>query len=256
MRWVGLIAGLVAFSIFGAGAEAGDEHSKLIRVIRTDSAYKVRMQAIRVLLKTLEKTKERPTDEIMAALSTAATEDEEHLVRGMACAALGGLSDPRGEAALHRAMADPDEFVRQQAKEALGKLSTSKAVLVISTDRVPGVSSSDELEQALRSGLERGFQTAALGRYVVGDRNGSGYHMKGSVSELSVTPGDAGASQVTVGVKIAIATWPDNNLRHVMSARASARAKVAGPSLIRLQLKLLEAAVNKAIQDSMAQIGG
>jgi hypothetical protein len=69
-------------------------------------------------------------------------------------------------------------------------------------------------------------------------------------------PADGGASQVTIVVKIAIATWPDNNLRHVMSARASARAKVAGPTLVRLQLKLLEAAVSKAIQDSMAQIGG
>jgi HEAT repeat protein len=256
MRRIAMIAGALGLLLFGAEAHAQDEYAKLIRIIRTDSAYKVRMQAIRVLSKQLEKTGDRPSDDIIDALAQAATKDDEHLVRGMACAVMGKLADDRGRPALERALSDSDAFVRQQAKEALGKLRpASKRVLVISTDRTPAVSATPEIEGALKSRLEQGFGSAASGQYAVGESSGTGYHMKGSVAELSVAPaGDQ--SQVTIVVRIAIATWPDNNLRHVISAKASARAKVAGPSLVKLQLKLLEAAVSKAIQDSMAQIGG
>jgi hypothetical protein len=251
-----MLAGVLGLLTTGVEARADDDYGKLLQVIRTDDAYKVRMQAIRVLSKQLDMRKARAPEEVIRVLSRAATEDEEHLVRGMACVALGRLEDGRAEKALTRALADPDSFVRSQARDALEKLRKSKRVLVISTDSVPGVQSPVELERALKSKLEQGFGNLAGGTFAVGDTRGTGYHMKGSVAELSVAPADGGASQVTIVVKIAIATWPDNNLRHVMSARASARANVAGPSLVKLQLKLLDAAVNKAIQDSMAQIGG
>jgi hypothetical protein len=248
--------GAIGLLVLASQAGAQDDYGKLIRIIRNDEAYKVRMQAIRVLSKQLEKKQGRVGDEVMQALSQAATQDEEHLVRGMACVALGKLGDGRARPALEQALKDREAFVRDQARDALDRLQASKRVLVISTDRVPGVTAPQEIESALEGKLRQGFSAAVGDTFSVGDSAGTGFHMKGSVAELSVTPADGGASQVTIVVKIAIATWPDNNLRHVMSARASARAKVAGPTLVKLQLKLLEAAVSKAIQDSMAQIGG
>jgi hypothetical protein len=252
-----MIAGALVFLLSEAEAVAQDDYGKLIDTIRTDDAYKVRMQAVRILGKQLEKTRSKPSDAVMSALSDAATNDDEHLVRGLAVAVLGKLGDPRGRAAVERAMTDGDAFVRDQAKEALGKLkAVAKKVLVISTDKVPGVAAPPELEDALKSRLDQGFGVAAGGVWAVGDSAGTGYHMKGSVAELTVAPADGGQSQITIVVKIAVATWPDNNLRHVLSAKASARANVAGPGLVKLQVKLLDAAVNKAIQDSMAAIGG
>lgn len=241
---------------------AKDKNEKLLRIIERDDSYKVRMQAIRVLTKRLEQTKTPPSERLMTVLSLAAKADEEHLVRGMACVALGKIGDPRGRDALEYALRDEEGFVRAQAEEALRNLGRGapaaggKTALVIGTDVVPGVSPPPEITESLKGLMERGFSARAGSSFVIGDTNGRGYHMKGSIAELSVQP-DGDANRVTIVVKIAIATWPDNNLRHVMSARASVRAKVTnGPSLLRLQRKLLEAAVNKAVQDSMAQIGG
>lgn len=258
------VVGLVLAAICSTSeADAKDQNEKLLRIIERDESFKVRMQAIRVLAKRLEKTKTPPSDRLMSVLSSAATTDEEHLVRGMACFALGKIGDPRGKKALETALRDGESFVRAQAEEALRTLrqgtapaADGKKTLVIGTDLVPGVSPPPEISGALRGLMERGFSARAGQAFVIGDTNGRGYHMKGSIAELSVQP-DGEASRVTIVVKIAIATWPDNNLRHVMSARASVRAKVTnGSSLVRLQRKLLEAAVNKAVQDSMAQIGG
>src|SRR5688572_16317381 len=99
-----MIAGALGLLAFGLEARANDEHQRLIKIIRTDEAYKVRMQAIRVLLKQLEKVKTQPSEDVIRALSDSATKDEEHLVRGMACVALGKLADARGRPALERAL--------------------------------------------------------------------------------------------------------------------------------------------------------
>jgi hypothetical protein len=262
MRGHGIVIVLV---LAGSGAFAESKYKKLLDTILNDEAYKVRMQAIRVLAKQVEQKGERPDAETIDTLSRSATSDEEHLVRGMACFALGKLEDVRGEAALARATKDGDPFVRAQAEEALKRVrdknapppSSGPVALIIGTDVVPGVSAPGEVVDALSTLLDGGFRARSGGRYAVGDKGGRGYHMKGSIAEMTVAPGSTGGKRVTIVVKIAIATWPDNNLRHVMSAKASAEAKVSdGPGLVRLQKKLLEAAVSKAIQDSMAQIGG
>ncbi|MBK6688895.1 MAG: HEAT repeat domain-containing protein [Deltaproteobacteria bacterium] len=259
-----LLLGLWATPVW---AKAPDEIDRLLGIIAQDSSYKVRMQAIRVLSRRLEQNTTPVSDGVLNSLATAATKDESHLVRGFACVALGNLQDPRARPALTAAARDPEELVRQQANMALSRLpatppppppppSGGPARLVVAVDVTPGVEA-QALEGPFLTMLTEGFRGAAAERFVVGPAaDGRGFHLKGSIAELSSVAQADGSQRVTIVVKVAIATWPENNLRHVMSAKASAMTKASGGALARVQEKLLKAAVERAVKDSMAEIGG
>lgn len=259
---LGLWLGLVAST---AWAGPPDEVDRLLGIIAQDSSYKVRMQAIRVLSKRIEQSGGPVSELVLSRLASAATQDESHLVRGFACVALGNLKDPRARPALTRAAQDPEELVRQQANLALSRLPAppppppppiGPARLVVAVDATPGVASG-ALEGQLLTLLTEGFRSAAADRFTVGEAaEGRGFHLKGSIAELSSLAQPDGSQKVTIVVKVAIATWPENNLRHVMSAKASAQTKASGGALARVQEKLLKAAVERAVKDSMAEIGG
>lgn len=250
-----------------AWAKAPDEIDRLLGIIAQDSSYKVRMQAIRVLSRRLEQSSTPASEVVLSRLADAATKDESHLVRGFACVALGNLQDPRARPALTAAARDPEELVRQQATVALSRLpetpppappppSGGPARLVVAVDSTPGVEAK-ALEAQFLTMLTEGFRGAAAERFLVGPAtDGRGFHLKGSIAELSNVVQADGSQRVTIVVKVAIATWPENNLRHVMSAKASAMTKASGGALARVQEKLLKAAVERAVKDSMAEIGG
>jgi hypothetical protein len=58
---------------------------------------------------------------------------------------------------------------------------------------------------------------------------------------------------VTAVVRIAITTMPENHLRHVMTAKASAATK-SSAGLTRLRDQVLQAAVVRAVKDSLAAL--
>lgn len=248
-------------------ANAPDEIDRLLGIIAQDSSYKVRMQAIRVLSRRLEQNPTPVSEVVLNSLATAALKDESHLVRGFACVALGNLRDPRARPALTAAARDPEELVRQQANMALSRIPAAPpppppppaggpARLVVAVDTTPGVEA-QALEGQFLTMLTEGFRGAAADRFLVGPAaDGRGFHLKGSIAELSSVAQADGSQRVTIVVKVAIATWPENNLRHVMSAKASAMTKASGGALARVQEKLLRAAVERAVKDSMAEIGG
>src|SRR5262245_2274153 len=117
MRHCAILLGIVVCASIARAAPDPAAIAKITETIKNDSSFKVRMQAIRVLMKQLDK-KSAPSDAVLDALAHAATKDDEHLVRGLACYALGQLGDPRGKPTLDLALKDEDAFVRAQAEEA------------------------------------------------------------------------------------------------------------------------------------------
>jgi hypothetical protein len=272
-RTVLVLAALLWASV--AAAEGPDEVGRLLSIIAQDSSYKVRMQAIRVLGKRLAESTTPVAMSTIEGLGRSALGDESELVRGFACAALGNLQDARVRSVLEKALKDKEAFVREQATSALSRVPTDAPPtpppppptgpsgpnsglprLVVGIDQVPGVDAK-AFESSLLAMMKEGFSAQAGARYQVGDPGaGKGYHLKGSIAELSAAAQPDGSQKVTIVVKIAIATWPENNLRHVMSAKASAQTKASGGALAKVQEKLLRAAVDRAVKDSMAEIGG
>ena len=67
----------------------------------------------------------------------------------------------------------------------------------------------------------RGFRVARGG-------SGKGYHLTATIARLDVADAGGGKVKLTLQVKLSVATWPENNLRHVMSAKASAKVPSSG----------------------------
>jgi hypothetical protein len=266
---------LCAFSPLPVLAKGPFDH--LITTVRSDPSFKVRMQAIRVLVKQMKSSDMPPDDEVLGAIGWSATHDEEKLVRGLASFALGEIKDARSKSVLSQAEKDRDPFVRAQAEEALkaimaGELPKKKGaatnghastaneendgppVLMVAVDdsaaQVP-----PEIAQALRSFLDAEFQAQGAGRFAINNvSSGSGFKMSGSIAERSVAPSDGGGQRVTLVVRISIMTFPQNYLRHVVTAKASAEARGSGSNLASFEQKVLRAAVNRAVRDSLAEV--
>jgi HEAT repeat protein len=262
MRPVRLVqrASAVAIALFFL-AGAGSPYDKVLKSVREDPSFKVRMQAIRVLLKQLKASPRSPENEVIEALAAAATKDEEHLVRGLACYALGDLKDERGREVLQRAIKDEDAFVRAQAEQALKslekvseRLGARGRALIVAVDEAPDQALPAELKSELKSLLEQEFQAQGSSSFAVNDQSqGSGYKMSGTIAERSQVPGDGG-TKITVVVRIAISTYPENYLRHVVTSKASASAHLSGDKLALLEQKVLKAAVQRAVKDSLQEV--
>lgn len=256
-----------------AAPPSKDALKRVLTSVREDDSFKVRLQAIRVLVKQLKASGTRGDDEVYAVLGEASKKDEEHLVRGLACFAIGELADPRGKPALVAAMTDPHPFVRAQAEEALKALAKAAApakepattavpvaagerrTVVIGVDATPGVQAV-ELDEALRGAIRAELEAQARERYTVGDAGGGalGFKLSGSVSERTAQATDDGATKLTIGVRITISTVPENHLRGMTNAKASAGVKVSGAALAKAEQTVLRAAVGRAVKDSLAQL--
>lgn len=245
-----------------AGADASFD--KLYVSIRTDPSFKVRLQAIRVLSKQL-KNGAALEPQVFSVLGDAALRDEEHVVRGTACFALGELGDPRGKAALEVAVKDANPFVRAQAGDALRLLArTAPPVevagvvggsLVFALDASPGIEAPPEAFEVLKKYLGEELRAQGASKFQIVETEGApGFRFGGSIAELSTLSDGTGTTKMTVVVKIAITTQPGNHLRHVMTAKASAASKASGAGLNGLRNKLLQAAAGRAVKDSLAAV--
>lgn len=267
---------LVPLLFVSTSASAAESYKRLLATLEKDSAYKVRMQAIRVLSKRIERSGERAPDEVVEALGLASNLDESYLVRGMAVVALGVLEDPRARPYLEGAQSDDEAFVRKQAKKALARTpkaappppvappppiapppSVGSKSLVIDAADHPDVETTPELREAMVALLSDGLKAKVAGSYRIDDgRGATGYRLTASLAERSSQP-EGDEQRLTVLVRLTIATWPENNLRQVLSAKASAKTKSkSAKSIERLERKLLEAAMKRVVGDTMAQIGG
>ena len=280
---------------------------RLYATIRNDSAYKVRMQAIRVLARRLDQAKAKAPDEAIDVLSAAARADENYLVRGLACFSLGRLADARGRAPLTAALRDSHPFVRAQAEEGLkvlealqpktpsnvgardrgvvsgaGTIDSSRRsgrvpVLIVAAPAGSGSGSGSgtgsgrgsrtEVATGGGGGFADGFAeyfTDGISRRMdsrfevvsVQQASDTGYRVTGSVADPVMEPLGNGLLRVTLTVRVSISTMPENNLRHVISAKASAQIRKGQPIKSSLRRQLLHAATDKAIADSLAQLGG
>jgi hypothetical protein len=257
--------GVVGLSIFAisnrADAQASAAFAKVYASIRTDPSFKVRLQAIRILVKQI-KGGAKAEDQVFAVLGEAAQKDEEKLVRGLACFALGELGDPRGKDGLKAALKDPEAFVRAQAEDALKLVEKSapaiatnvaRNALSFAIDDSPGVTAPPEVFDALRRFLDAEVKAQAVGKFEVGAAGAAGYRFGGSIAQLSIEADAAGGNRVTAVVRIAITTMPENHLRHVMTAKASAATK-SSAGVPRLRDQVLQAAVVRAVKDSLAAL--
>lgn len=243
-----------------APAALAGPYDRLLRIVETDDAYKVRMKALRVLGKKIARSKAPAPDPVFATLSRVATEDDSYLVRGMACVVLGQLGDARGRPGLERAKGDGEAFVRAQAEAALERLAprpepSGGRLLVVSTEARPDLDVPEALTRDLQAYLQDELTSRAPGYRVATEGDGPGYLLTGTVSRLEGTPSDGGKVRLLLEVKLTVATWPERNLRHVMSAKASASVRKSQENL-RVWRKLLRAALARAVADALAEIGG
>lgn len=252
-----------------AWAAPGSAFEKIYQSIKSDPSFKVRLQAIRVLVKQIKAGAPNEEERAFAVLGEAAVKDEEKLVRGLACFALGELADPRGRSALSAASRDPDPFVRAQAEDAL-KLLVAPAVaapvvaapvavtgsaLAFGVVETPGVELAPEVIDVLARVLESEVKAQAGAKFQIAGE-GPGHRFGGSIAKLSIETDAAGASRVTVEVRISITTLPENHLRHVMTAKANAATNKSGAAVTRLRDQVLQAAIGRAVKDSLAILSG
>jgi hypothetical protein len=265
-----------------------DPETQLLDVVRKDPSFKVRMQAIRVLTKRITAQQKPASDAALGALGDAATHDESHLVRGLACFSLGQLGDNRVRPVLERATKDDHPFVREQAEQALRQLPTTgpepgiamKALPLpgrndatsANTSGMPPPSSSGpkaivlSVEQPadsaipresldrLRSGLEERLKNQAGAGFVLGQKTGRGFHLAGSIADRRLEE-NGGKARISLVVRVTISTWPESHLRHVVTARATAETASSSDSgRARLEQRVLDAAVRQAVDEALAEI--
>jgi HEAT repeat protein len=105
-----------------AGQEAEEQLERLIDALRSDSSFKVRLQAA-VLLGRADD--DRAVEPLIGAMAA----DEHYTVRAAAATALANLNVPRAISHIIKRIAtDPDAFVREEAARALGKYDEEEAL--------------------------------------------------------------------------------------------------------------------------------
>ncbi len=256
----------------------------VLAAIAEDPSFKVRMQAIRVLTKRLVSVK-RPADvPSLAALARAATADESHMVRGLACYSLGQLGDPRGRTPLLAAKNDPNAFVREQAAEAIRQLPTAapepgtepsqlplpakEGVMpaAVAEDRgrpgqqalsvvTEGTGSADALERARTVVMDRLRERASGSWALEPSGNHAGYQVALAIADRKIEPSEGAKTRVTLVVRATISSWPENHLRHVVTARATAETAASSEvARSRLEQRVLEAAARQAADETITEL--
>lgn len=283
------VALILCAALFAPLAAFGAAEDQLLDAIVKDPSFKVRMQAIRVLTKRITATKRPASDKALTALQDAANKDESYLVRGLACFSLGQLGDGRVRSALEKAQKDEHPFVREQATEALRQVPTAgpepgvalkplplpgrndatsastqnqaaaaggPRALVLTVEQPSESAIPRESLDRLRSGLEDRLRTTAPRQFQIGNHaSGRGFQLAGSIADRRVEDTREGKARITMVVRVTISTWPENHLRHVVTARATAETASNNESgRARLEQRVLDAAVRQAVDEALAEI--
>jgi len=259
------------------------KEKRLVKVLRTDSSYKVRLQALRILGRKL-KSKSRNLDYLIEQLSNVIKQDQNYMVRGLACFLLGQSKSEQARGVLKFALNDQHPFVRVQSESALQKLifrstskvipsslkvatSTASRILVFTAETMPGTPVSTQTIHSLVQRMEQQLQSLASESFTVknGFRNHeaklddsrvlSGFKFRASIAERSIQRERGTQVRSTVTVRVTITTWPGNQLRHVISATASGVIRRAKKNaILKLESQVLMSAIDQAVSDAMKEI--
>jgi hypothetical protein len=276
----------LVFSVSVASSALSSKDQKLVNVLQRDSSFKVRLQALRILSKRMRANKSNAKpQQLIDVLGRVANKDKHYMVRGMACFVLGQLGVPGSEKYLATASQDKKAFVRVQAESALKlvserasksaqasptivKTSTGARSLVFAVEAMPGTripkSMIDQMSRRMSLNLKQASDSS-FQFYNERSLDGgpsldtrpqvSGYKVRSSIAERSLVRGEGLGVRVSIVVRVTITTWPENSLRHVISAKASGMVSRADPKEIeRVEAQVLAGAVDQAVSDIMAEI--
>ena len=98
--------------------------------------------------------------------------------------------------------------------------------------------------------MKAGFSRDAGPRFVVvegGKREG--FRVSGTLSEFERTQEASGRARVRVVVRVVLATWPQNNIRQIFTARASATSSGTAIAVEALERRVIDAVAHRAVQD-------
>jgi hypothetical protein len=279
---LGQILGLFLVLSFSASSVATHQkEQRLVRVLQNDSSFKVRLQALRILTKRLRARPASISGKMIDVIGEVANEDAHYMVRGMACFVLGQLATSSSEKYLVTASQDSKAFVRVQAESALKLLAAKKSsspatppsmvatstgtrALVFAVEAMPGAkipkSMIDEMSTRMSVNLKHASNSSFTffsehQAHTAHDARPGGYKIRSSIAERSLTREEGSQLRISIVVRVTITTWPGNNLRHVISAKASGTVRQADPRAIqRVERQVLAGAVDQAVLDIMAEI--
>jgi hypothetical protein len=212
-------------------AGAQDRITKLIKILETDSSYKVRLQVVIALGKLKDR---RAVPALIRALS-----DENYTVRGVTCASLAQIGDRSAVASLRKvAQSDSEEFVRSQAEKAVKALSgggggpPTGARFYITVGKISNKSSKGggQAVKALSDALLKEFSRVSGVATDWGGRQPSGaeltkakvkgFVLDGSILSLTTTR-SGGNVEISCNIKVSLATFPGNSMKAFYSGGAS-----------------------------------
>lgn len=260
---------VVAVLLTATSARADARTDYLVRVLRTSSMFRVRVQAA-ISLGSVQ-TEPQVVDALMSAVG-----DDHPAVRAAAAAALERHGDPRALAALRRRANDPEPAVRSAVARAIQHLEQlersqprRRAVPDSSGTQPPpsgperyyvavgrpgsrSASLSRDILDGLRTFLEgqvRGIEgvvlapereSPAAASRVLRQRNLAGFYLDSSIVEI--TPRPEGGMRVRVSV--VVQTYPGRDIRSMLSGQATVTAG-SGPAV---QRQAIEAALRGALR--------
>ena len=219
---------LIVFFGFGGVSHADKRVERLIRILRTDPSYKIRIQ-VAASLGQLRARKGVPV--LIQALN-----DRHQTVRGVAAAALGKIGDVRALDPLQNlAERTRNSFVRRQAKRAIKRLAKIRRAqpqrrIFVAVGRMSNHSGKGgpSMSQALSSALIRAFGSEK------GIRSGGhrptqqdlvkqgmrGFVVDGSIVSLSQRRKGRDI-EISCSIKVSLATYPQNSMKAFYSGGAS-----------------------------------
>lgn len=222
---------MVVATLATSGTAHADRVSRLIRILQTETSYKVRLQVVIALGKIKDS---RAVPALIRALS-----DANYTVRGVAASTLGNFGDRRALAPLKRiSRSDSNHFVRSQAKRAVANLSgggsgpPSGARFFITVGKMTNKSQvgGSRLSAAFKSALLKEFSkvtgvatpwaSSKPSAKVLRKHRLKGFVLDGSI--ISLTKKRAGSSlELSCSIRVSLATYPGNSMKAFYSGGAS-----------------------------------
>ncbi len=260
MRRLPVSVAVVLFVLLVAAPARADRVDDLCRTLTSDPSWRVRLQAAVVLGKLRDP---RSTPSLLRALT-----DENETVRGMAAQVLGDVGDDRVVASLERAQrADSSSFVRERARQALGKLhpeslasshgagASQKGMVHVEVGGVgmkTRTAAAPELTARLRAAIIR--ELARTPGLTLEGKPLSGFLIDSSITNVSRRLTDQWV-EITCEISFVVGRLPSRAMVMMTSGGATVQAPRVGLRPERekaLQIDALEGAVQGAHENLLA----
>ena len=256
-----LALGIVAICLGCPRPAVADRIDKLIKILGSKPAYKVRLQVVLVL------TRLRPRRAVPALVM--ALNDPKPTIRGLAATALGKIGDIKALAGItKRLKQEQHAFARGELKGALKLLQVLKKgpprgtrFFITTGKMVDNTEEGAELVKMMSEVLDRELaKEAGIVTYWAGRnpkqselrrRRIKGFILDGSIIGLSRKQ-VGNQTEITCKIKITLSTYPGNSMRVFVTRSASMRIPKMPPNAARAAAQyrdVLEGALVAAKQD-------